>query len=665
MIPALLAVLFALPGVAGEPARDLRSLSNDHRLNPYDGARGRRDLAVAAPAGPDVFPSQVQERLRQTKALLSHGTESPNGLVDPFYFRPRDAKPVAARSAGLEGFVYAESELSRDHGAGALAHQLPDYFNYLDALLSPVSWAKDARERIRGIRDGSADADEKYRRLMSFVRDYSESLRRQVAASDGSAWARKARIYEVFARAYNVKGLRAAQGAPEPAAGRFFADFRTQDLRRIRDMGFDAVWILGINPRGARGAKGTAGGSPFAIQDSERVDPALGTEEDFKGFVGRAHRLGLKVLIDFVPNHTAMDSRLLAEHPDFFLTEPGRPEPPPEGFFPHHDVARNRWLWVRHGGYDQDGRLSFWTDTAQLDVRNPALRREFIRILSRWAGEFCVDGFRVDVAYQTLNSYFSRNWRLPMPAREFAEEIITEVKARHPGTAFIAEGYDSWDELSRAGFDMNQNRNNMVRRGGSDHAGWYDALAARNPGWIREAIRRAAYLHWEQGGMDGMMYVGNHDEKTPRRAFGDWMEGASFLTLLLPNAMMFYGAQEIGADLTGPGDELKAIPFETPAQVDWSAGEPRAKAFHEETFRLARDLRRTLQPAGLEALPRQGWPNWVGYLLQGCGRPQCGKAAAVLANPTHEAVRVQFALPELAIAYDDTLPPLGYRLVRF
>ena len=218
--------------------------------------------------------------------------------------------------------------------------------------------------------------------------------------------------------------------------------------------------------------------------------------------------------------------------------------------------------WISHGGYDNNGSKDYWTDTAQVNYANPAMRRRMIGIVKDWVRLYGVDGFRVDMAYQVLNAYFGRNWGVRLPRREFLEELITEVRTDYPGTGFIAEAYDGWDALSSSGFDLIYGKNNIGRPCG--HHGWFDALASRDPGWIREAVRRAGFLHWQTGGADMMDFVGNHDEAGPQRTFGPWARGASFLTLMMPGSVLFYGSQEIGYDKPNLEKEPKSIPFSHP-----------------------------------------------------------------------------------------------------
>ncbi|MDD5627913.1 MAG: alpha-amylase family glycosyl hydrolase [Elusimicrobia bacterium] len=659
LTPALLSLapLFAAPLHAQTPAlaqaaalvEDLGSARNAPSMAPalkrfYDGAP-RNVIPVRADTG--------GARSRQLRSLLSLGTMKSDGsMIGPFVFRPAGGGAYTAPAAGLEGFVYGEGQARAGGSADSIRHHLRDYGRYLEDLLAPVPWAAEARRHVKDLLSGPGSDAVKYDQLMAFVRQYTETLRAQVAASDQSQWVRQARIYEIFPRAYNLAGKRAAMGRPAGAGAPFFADFGTQDLRDIQGLGFDTLWVMGIFPIGRRNQSGTGGGSPYSIQDHESLNPELGTPEDFRGFVARAHALGLKVIIDFVPNHTAMDSKLIESHPEYFLHSDSQPAG--EGWF----AAGPRW--IRHGGFSVFGSVSFWKDTAQVDYSNESLRRELVRIERSWVERFGVDGFRVDMAYLDLNANFSRTWGVSMPPREFMEMLITAVKAAYPATAFIAESYDNWDELSACGFDLVYGKNDMGRPGG--HTGWYDAVQSRDPGRIRAALARVEYLQWQKGGSDMLDFIGNHDEPSPARAFGPWMRGASLLSLLLPGAQLFYGSQEIGFDAGGgPGAEPKSIPFDVPVQVDWKAADAAAARFYQDTFRAAAAVRARLRNPSLKALSPQGEPAWVGYALVAADAQKPG--ALVLANPTDRTVAVDFHDPRLDTGWTGTLPAYGYAVV--
>lgn len=188
-------------------------------------------------------------------------------------------------------------------------------------------------------------------------------------------------IYEVYVRNHGPNGT--------------FADVEA-DLERIRSMGVDIVWFMPINPIGRKERKGTLG-SPYAITDYRAVNPEYGTREDFARLIEKAHSLGLRVMIDVVYNHTAPDSVLAAEHPDWY-----------------HQNALGEPVTT----------VPAWSDIIDLKYPNKELEDYLIETLVGWAA-FGVDGFRCDVASLLPIDFWLR-----------ARERVAQVK---PGVIWLAE----------------------------------------------------------------------------------------------------------------------------------------------------------------------------------------------------------------------------------
>ena len=677
------------PVQASQVLRQLGTLSSTSLSREiFDG--GRTSAVVASPvpgrggSSEAGSPRAVRvaawdyQTLREAKAVLGDGTVGGSGPIMPFTFRFTSGGSQTAQSGGLEGFVYAENEIANTRGRGEIEHHVQDYVNYLDALFAPVSWAQDARQRLAWIDKTYTNPREKYDKIMEFANDYTGKLRQSVKAGDAAGWMRTARIYELFPRAYNLEGKRENRDAWEVSSKKsskekappFFADFGAQDFADIRDRGFDAVWPMGIFPIGERGRTGTGGGSPYSIKDHAGVNKDLGSPGDFRGFVDRAHQAGLRVIIDFVPNHTSMDSKMLMEHPEYFVHRPAdssSPDSPPDGYFVHQDPKTGKKLWIRHGASGRwGGGRDYWIDTAQVDYSNPMFRRAMIDNVAGWVQNYGVDGFRIDMAHLITNAVFGGTWAGEaggsMPQREFLEEMTTELKTRFPGVAFMAEAYDRWDDLSKAGVDLIYGKNNQTYSGGQ-HLGWYDAMAGRNPGWIRGALQRSEFLQWQTGGSDMLDMVGNHDEPAPGRVFGQWERGATFLTLMNPGSLLFYGSAETGFDGAVPNGEQKPLPFSVPTQIDWANADRETARFYNDTFQQASEIKGLLGEPEMTVL--RGDTPWVGYLLTPKDPAQASiKAAAVLANPTGQTVQVSFKDARLGVEYNGSLPPYGHALVK-
>ena len=165
---------------------------------------------------------------------------------------------------------------------------------------------------------------------------------------------RKESIYQIYPRVYSKKGDLNSVSA---------------DLQRIKDMGFTIIYLLPIHEPGLLNRKGSMG-CPYSIKDYYQIDPNLGTIEDFKNLVTKAHDLGLKVMMDIVINHTACDNPWTEKHPDYYyLDKDGKPS----------------------------RKVADWTDILDLNYQNEELRNELFKMLEYWA-KLNVDGFRCDVA---------------------------------------------------------------------------------------------------------------------------------------------------------------------------------------------------------------------------------------------------------------------------
>ncbi len=170
------------------------------------------------------------------------------------------------------------------------------------------------------------------------------------------------------------------------------------DLRRIRDLGVDIIWLMPIHPIGVKARKGTLG-SPYAISDYRAVNPEYGTMEDFKALVEDIHALGMKCIIDVVYNHTSPDSWLVENHPEWFYHKP-------DGSFGNH--------------------VGDWTDIVDLDYTHEDLWCYQIDTLKMWAQ--IVDGFRCDVA--------------PLLPIEFWRRARQEVAQVRPDCFWLSESIE-------------------------------------------------------------------------------------------------------------------------------------------------------------------------------------------------------------------------------
>lgn len=170
-------------------------------------------------------------------------------------------------------------------------------------------------------------------------------------------WSLRSTLYEVNVRQYTAEGTLEA--------------FR-HHLPRLADMGIDAIWLMPITPISKQMRKGSLG-SYYACSSYALVGDEYGTASDFERLVLDAHGLGMKVILDWVANHTGHDHNWTIDHPSFYKT----------------DAQGNR--------FDAHG----WDDVVDLDYSNPAMRIEMIRCMQYWVDQFDIDGFRCDMAMLT------------------------------------------------------------------------------------------------------------------------------------------------------------------------------------------------------------------------------------------------------------------------
>jgi glycosidase len=265
-------------------------------------------------------------------------------------------------------------------------------------------------------------------------------------------------------------------------------------------------------------------GSPYAVA-AYTVPPALGGERGLQTFREKLRARGIRLLLDFIPNHVGLDHEWVTNHPEFFVQSPvAAPES-----FRRQTASGPRWL--AHG---KDPYFPAWNDTVQLDFRRADTRAAVLGELHSVAGR--CDGVRCDMAMLLLDDVFARNWRTFVPpetpaAGEFWAEAIASVKK--PDFIFVGEAY--WDleaRLQSLGFDYTYNKRVT------------DFLVGRNPAELQghlldkgnDFLRRSVH------------FLENHDEpRIAGRLTPSEHRAAAFLVLALPGICLLHQGQLTGA----------------------------------------------------------------------------------------------------------------------
>ena len=347
----------------------------------------------------------------------------------------------------------------------------------------------------------------------------------QAPTADDTSWVSRSALYEVFVQDFSPSGT-----------------FRgvIEGLDRVQSAGANVIWLMPIYPIGSLNRKGSLG-SPYAVRDYRGINPAYGTEAEFRALVEAVHSRGMKLILDWVPNHTSPDNAWVKQHPDYYVRN-----------------DRGELSVPR----DDQGKLTDWTDVAQLDYKNPKLRQAMIGNMQYWLREFGIDGFRVDVAGFIPHDF----WREAVPS------LRSAVPRR---ILLLAEWGDL--EMHRSGFDLTYAWNSYDRL----KAVWQGAPAST---FVEGELPDMKAM--PPGGMR-MRFSTNHDktawEDPPLKVFrGSAGARAAFVAVaLLPGRPLLYNGQEIESP-------QKLGLFER-QPIEWKrSGADTARAFYAAILNLAR-----------------------------------------------------------------------------
>ena len=311
-------------------------------------------------------------------------------------------------------------------------------------------------------------------------------------------WSRNAVIYEVNVRQYTPEGT--------------FRAF-SKHLPRLKELGADILWLMPVHPISEVNRKGELG-SYYAVADYKKVNPEFGSMEDFKALVDSAHAAGIKVIIDWVPNHTGCDNPWVTQHPEYYkLDKDGK----------------------MYGPYD-------WTDVYQLDYSQRATRSAMLDAMTFWLTETGIDGFRCDVAGMVPVDFWNE------------ARAAFDTAAGRP-VFMLAEATEP--ELAEHAFDMVYN---WPMKDLFSHiaaiAGLYSFgsekpdFPAKNAADIDSLVASQAGAYPADSYMMNM--TSNHDlnswEGTEFERLGDFAPAFAAISYVLPGMPLIYTGQEAGLD---------------------------------------------------------------------------------------------------------------------
>jgi len=326
-------------------------------------------------------------------------------------------------------------------------------------------------------------------------------------------------------------------------------------FQNLAKKGFDYIWIMGVWKTPVENIeyalipdltknydkcfpawkKEDVSGSPFAI-DSYQLNPELGNFDNLLHLKNKLNKIGLKLILDFIPNHFAVDSSIVKKYPQYFLNGDEQLIKKDNSTYFRSKFDKN--IILAHG---RDPFFPAWSDTVQLNYFSEETRTFMTEQLVQIA-KYC-DGVRCDMAMLSLNNIFQNTWphiiskfKLKKPEYEFWNEAIKTVKKENSDFKFIAEVY--WDleqVLQKLGFDFT-------------YCKFYlDMFLNKDVIGIKSNLNKG-----EDFNNKSVVFIENHDEERSAKVFSSRIHLVIISFLTMPGMKIIYDGQIEGEKIKFP-----------------------------------------------------------------------------------------------------------------
>ena len=325
------------------------------------------------------------------------------------------------------------------------------------------------------------------------------------------SWARGSNVYEVNIRQYTAEGT--------------FAAFR-KHLPRLQEMGVEILWLMPVTPISLEKRQGTLG-SYYACSSSTAINPEFGSLDDFKLLVNDVHARGMKIIIDWVANHTGWDHHWTKQHP---------------GWYHKNDAGEF---------YDKNG----WNDVIDLDYASSEMRSEMIRCMQYWITECNIDGFRCDMAHLVPLDF----WREARSECDAIKPLFWLAETDDPAYHKVFDTIYAWTWMHKS---------EQFFRG---HAP------------IHEFIHETQRTQQLPEDCSKLMFTSNHDENswngTEYEKYGEGARALAVLCCTLHSTPLIYSGQELP-------NKRRLLFFDKDA-IEWNQ-QPELHAFYASLLQLRR-----------------------------------------------------------------------------
>lgn len=285
-------------------------------------------------------------------------------------------------------------------------------------------------------------------------------------------------------------------------------------LKDIQDLGVNVIWLMPIHPVGTVNSVG----SPYCVKDFKGVNSSFGTLADLKSLVSKAHSMDMKVILDWIANHTAWDNPWVSEHPDWYTKDANGNIISPAGMG--------------------------WNDVADLNFNSSALRTSMAEAMTYWINEADIDGFRCDYAEG-------------VPA-DFWTDAIKDIRSVKKDAIMLAEASDA--TLYECGFDM--------LYGWDFQSKLADVFSGKRKVDVLYESHKNEYKGLPEG-KERMRFSTNHDKAMSEASPITMYKGergamsAFVIAAYMGGVPMIYSSQEIGY--------AKTVNFFTNVVMDWNS----------------------------------------------------------------------------------------------
>ena len=394
-------------------------------------------------------------------------------------------------------------------------------------------------------------------------------------------------------------------------------------LPRLAEMGIDILWLQPVHPISEKNRKGGLG-SPYSVADYYAVNPDFGTMDDFKAFLAAAKTAGLKVIIDWVPNHTGWDNPWISEHPEYYTKNDAGEIIDPIDY--------------------NTGESWGWTDVADLNYDNPATRTAMIDAMRFWTNEVGVDGFRVDVAHGVPVDFWETaadSLYTDQPVYLFAE---AEVPALRNTGAYISDyGWEMHHTLNDIAKSRGANRDETIKLvNGNPVNDAGETVALKNATHIDSVLAKKAE-DYQRG--YAVQFTSNHDENawagTEFARMGDGHQAFAVLTATFDGMPLIYMGQESAID--------RQFEFFEKDQLEW--GDYKYADFYQTLFDL-KDRNQALWN-GEHGGALVKIPTGKDEMVYAFTREKNGDRVVVLINLSGEAQSIELGAGNYAGRYSD------------